>query len=100
MRHALSGTNTDLATMSRLPVAAMPSTCHVSFTSTSPMGTRNIRDIGASSPGTIPDKITQSAWTTPVPYCHCPDSSKPPSRGFASPDGFTVPGARMNGCAV
>ena len=54
-----------------------------------------MRDIGASSPGTIPERMTQSACTTPVPYCQWPESSKPPSSGVASPDGFTVPGARM-----
>ena len=38
-----SGTVTSVATMSRLPVAAMPSTCQVSFTSTSSTGTRKLR---------------------------------------------------------
>ena len=64
------------AMMSRLPVADIPSTCHVSFTSTSSTGARKRRGNGLfSSSSSMPDNSTQSAWVTPVPNCQCPDSS-------------------------
>ena len=61
--------------MSRLPVAAMPSTCQVSFTSTSSTGTRKFRGAGGSSPSILPLSSTQSAWQMPVPNCQWPESA-------------------------
>ena len=60
--------------MSRLPVAAMPSTCHVSFTSTSSTRARKFRGTGGSAPSIRPLSSTQSAWQIPVPNCQCPFS--------------------------
>ena len=62
-----SGTTTSVTTMSRLPVAAMPSTCQVSFTSTSSTGSRKLRAASIASPSIFPLTSTQSAWQMPVP---------------------------------
>jgi hypothetical protein len=95
--------------MSRLPVAAMPSTCQVSFTSTASTGTRKLRGAGRGASGVTAGPVssstirplsrTQSAWQMPVPNCQWPDSTTLPS-GWrrARPVGFTDPGARTKGC--
>jgi hypothetical protein len=104
-----SGTTTSVAMMSRLPVAAMPSTCQVSLTSTSSTGSRKFRGAGrgasgvtagpASSSTMRPLSSTQSAWQMPVPNCQCPDSTQLPSAWrVARPVGLTLPGARTKGC--
>ena len=93
-----SGTNTALATMSRLPVAAMPSTCQVSRTSTASGRTRNMRGGPSGSVAMRPESSTQSACTMPVPKRQCPLSSKPSPFGTALPSfGLTLPGARTKG---
>ena len=61
--------------MSWLPVATMPSTCHVSRTSTSSGRTRNMRGGPDGSVAMRPESSTQSAWTMPVPNFQWPVSS-------------------------
>ena len=71
-----SGTTTVGATMSRLPVAAMPSTCQVSFTSTSSTGTRNIRGIGVLRR----PRSSRSAAPSRRGRCRCRTASGPTAR--------------------
>ena len=61
-----SATKTSSIEKSSLPVAAMPSTCHTSCTSTASMGTSTHRMSGRSAPSMSTVPIAQSLWRTPL----------------------------------